>query len=145
MPQGWGDSQPCTDSARIDVSDAQVGTKKPGFEINQETHEGKLRRPGELLDKENPRQGPGADSEEKHERASDIDTALADSLKALDPKWPIREADVAQCSRHFALVPPEADNAARVNASRQNSSGSFATLAFCGSKSEVPRRCLASY
>jgi hypothetical protein len=43
--------------ARIDVSDAQVGTKKPGFEINQETHEGKLRRPGELLDKENPIQG----------------------------------------------------------------------------------------
>jgi hypothetical protein len=28
MAQGWGDSQPCTDSARIDVSDAQIGTKK---------------------------------------------------------------------------------------------------------------------
>jgi hypothetical protein len=25
---------------------------------------------------------------------SDIDTAAADSLKALDPKWPIREADI---------------------------------------------------
>src|SRR6266404_4893081 len=36
--------------------------------------------------------GPGADSEEKHEPASDIDTALADSLKALDLKRPIREA-----------------------------------------------------
>jgi hypothetical protein len=39
--------------------------------------------------------GPGADSEEKHEPASDIDTVAVDSLKALDPQWPIREADVA--------------------------------------------------
>ena len=32
----------------------------------------------------------------KHEPASDIDTAMvADSLKALDPKWPIREADIS--------------------------------------------------
>jgi hypothetical protein len=38
--------------------------------------------------------GPGADSEEKHEPASDIDTVPADSLKALDPKRPIREADI---------------------------------------------------
>ena len=35
--------------------------------------------------------GLGADSEEKHEPASDIDTALMDGLKALDPKRPIRE------------------------------------------------------
>jgi hypothetical protein len=34
----------------------------------------------------------GADSEEKHEPASDIDTVVVDSLKALDPNWPIREA-----------------------------------------------------
>ena len=38
--------------------------------------------------------GPGADSEEKQEPASDIDTALMDSLKVLDPEGPIREADV---------------------------------------------------
>ena len=38
--------------------------------------------------------GLGADSEEKREPASDIDTAVVDSLKALDPKWPIREADM---------------------------------------------------
>lgn len=38
--------------------------------------------------------GPGADSEEKHEPAGDIDTVLGDSLKALDPNRPIREADV---------------------------------------------------
>src|SRR5215471_17372829 len=37
---------------------------------------------------------PGADSEEKHEPASDVDTVAVDSLKALDPEWPIREADV---------------------------------------------------
>jgi hypothetical protein len=35
-----------------------------------------------------------ADSEEKHEPASDIDTVLVDRLKALDPNRPIREADV---------------------------------------------------
>jgi len=66
---------------------------------NQETVEGKLRRPGELLDKENPIQGPGADSEEKHEPVSDIDTAAADSLKVLDLKRPIREADISLDSR----------------------------------------------
>jgi hypothetical protein len=35
-----------------------------------------------------------ADSEEKHEPVSDIDTVVVDSLKALDPEWPIREADI---------------------------------------------------
>jgi hypothetical protein len=37
---------------------------------------------------------PGADSEEKHEPVSDIYTGVVDSLKALDPEWPIREAAV---------------------------------------------------
>jgi hypothetical protein len=41
---------------------------------------------------------PGADSEEKHEPVSDIDTVAVDSLKALDPKRPIREADMSQTS-----------------------------------------------
>jgi hypothetical protein len=47
-------------------------------------------------------EGPGADSEEKHEPVSDIETAVVVvGLKALDPEWPIREeamgaiADVA--------------------------------------------------
>src|SRR5450759_775799 len=35
-----------------------------------------------------------ADSEEKREPVSDIDTAVVDSLKVLDLKRPIREADV---------------------------------------------------
>src|SRR5262249_54935157 len=38
--------------------------------------------------------GLGAESEEKHEPASDIDTGVVDSLKALDLKRPIREADI---------------------------------------------------
>ena len=38
-------------------------------------------------------EGLSADSEEKHEPASDIDTALMDSLKVLDPEGPIREGD----------------------------------------------------
>src|SRR5262245_19331762 len=39
-------------------------------------------------------------SEEKHEPASDIDTVAVDSLKALDPEWPIREeADMRQALR----------------------------------------------
>ena len=39
--------------------------------------------------------GLGADSEEKREPVSDIDTAVVDSLKVLDLKRPIREADMA--------------------------------------------------
>ena len=41
-------------------------------------------------------EGLGADSEEKHEPASDIDIALMDSLKVLDPEGPIREADIGR-------------------------------------------------
>ena len=44
--------------------------------------------------------GLGADSEEKREPVSDIDTAAADSLKVLDPKRPIREADIS--SEHWS-------------------------------------------
>ena len=41
------------------------------------------------------RLGPGATAEqEKHEPASDVDTVVVDGLKALDPKRPIREADI---------------------------------------------------
>jgi hypothetical protein len=49
--------------------------------------------------------GLGADSEEKREPASDIDTVVVDSLKALDPKWPIREADMRSRDWHVSLVP----------------------------------------
>jgi hypothetical protein len=42
----------------------------------------------------------GADSEEKHEPVSDIDTAAVDSLKVLDPERSIREADIRRHIKH---------------------------------------------
>ena len=39
--------------------------------------------------------GLAADPEEKHEPASGVHTELVDSLKALDPERPIREADMS--------------------------------------------------
>jgi hypothetical protein len=39
-------------------------------------------------------EAPGADSEEKRVLASDVDPVMVDSLKALDPNRPIREADI---------------------------------------------------
>jgi hypothetical protein len=50
------------------------------------------------LTKKAPYKGLGADSEEKREPVSDIDTAVVDSLKVLDLKWPIREADIIKVS-----------------------------------------------
>jgi len=38
--------------------------------------------------------GLAADSEEKYEPVSDTDIVVVDSLKALDPERPIREADI---------------------------------------------------
>src|SRR6516165_2873231 len=44
-----------------------------------------------------PMEGPfSADSEEKRAPVSDINTALVDRLKALDPNRPIREADISK-------------------------------------------------
>ena len=53
-------------------------------------------RQGRPLDCSTSSSGPGADSEEKREPVSDIDIAVADSLKVLDLKRPIREADIEQ-------------------------------------------------
>jgi hypothetical protein len=50
-------------------------------------------------------EGPCADSGEKHEPASDVDAAAVDSLKALDPSRPIREADISACPRHVRFTP----------------------------------------
>ena len=49
--------------------------------------------------------GLSADSEEKREPVSDIDTAVVDSLKALDPKRPIREADIVPSYRDVCFYP----------------------------------------
>jgi hypothetical protein len=35
----------------------------------------------------------------------DIDTAVVDRLKALDPEWPIREADLMKSDYYFRVVP----------------------------------------
>ena len=85
-----------TAPARAGVSETTVGTKKQTFKSNKETDEEKKMRPPclNLLTKKAPYKGLGADSEEKHEPVSDIDTAVVDSLKVLDPKRPIREADI---------------------------------------------------
>ena len=58
-----------------------------------------------FLTKKAPYKGPGADSEEKHEPVSDIDTIVMDSLKALDPNRPIREADMPFVPHGIAPVP----------------------------------------
>jgi hypothetical protein len=54
------------------------------------------------LTKKAPYKGLGADSEEKREPVRDIDTAVVDSLKVLDPKRPIREADIVPDGREMA-------------------------------------------
>ena len=60
------------------------------------------------MTKKAPYKGLSADSEEKHVPASDVDTVVVDSLKALDPDRPIREADIGgrELDVRFA---PEAD------------------------------------
>jgi hypothetical protein len=50
-------------------------------------------------------EGLGADSEEKHEPAGNIDTAVMNSLKVLDPNRPIREATELRTSRIGSFVP----------------------------------------
>ena len=61
------------------------------------------------MTKKAPYKGLGADSEEKHEPVSDIDTAVVDSLKVLDPKRPIREADIGRHGRRNAKKSLEPD------------------------------------
>src|SRR5262245_23486014 len=46
-----------------------------------------------------------AESEEKHEPASDIEHCLVDGLKALDPNRPIREADMCGAVAHVCFGP----------------------------------------
>jgi hypothetical protein len=48
--------------------------------------------------------GLGADSEEKRDPASDINTKLVESLKVLDPNRPIREADVTRTSAQSRVL-----------------------------------------
>ena len=90
-------------SARIDVSDARVGQKKRALRSNQETGEGKRCAVlAHSLTKKGPYKGPSADSGEKREPVGDIDIAVVGSLKVLDPKRPIREADMASIAASTA-------------------------------------------
>ena len=55
-----------------------------------------------------PARGPWCRFRREARAVSDIDTAAADSLKVLDPKPPIREADIDERDCHVRFV-PEAD------------------------------------
>ena len=63
----------------------------PAARSNRETDDGKNASP--CLTQKAPYKGLSADSGEKHEPAGDPDVVAVDSLKALDPNRPIREAD----------------------------------------------------
>jgi hypothetical protein len=63
-----------------------------------------MRGPANSLTKKAPYKGLSADSEEKNEPASDVDTVVVDSLKALDPKRPIREADIPPAAIYDPLL-----------------------------------------
>jgi len=52
-------------------------------------------------------EGPCAESEEKHEPASDADAAVVDSLKALDLNRPIREADISRLELLLCNLAPK--------------------------------------
>jgi hypothetical protein len=41
--------------------------------------------------------------------ANNIDTAMMESLKVLDPERPIREADIVRPPNHVRFVPPMCD------------------------------------
>src|SRR3989475_6282834 len=95
-----------TASARIDLSHARVRLHKRTLRSNQETDEGKrCAALANSLTKKAPYKGPGAESEEKREPVSDINTEVVDSLKVIDPRRPIREADIALCHWHVCFVP----------------------------------------
>jgi hypothetical protein len=59
-------------------------------------------------------EGPCADSEEKREPAGDFDTVVVDGLKVLDPKRPIREADMFSVEIDFCFVPIAVDSSGLV-------------------------------
>src|SRR3954469_23826235 len=83
-----GDEHLLGSRSRVWADVRQVSIPKRLFHLVLESHDGRA---------------PGADSEEKHEPVSDIDTVAVDSLKALDPKRPIREADI--CGQAVSAEP----------------------------------------
>jgi hypothetical protein len=65
-----------------------------GFERTKKSTKESFAALANSLTKKTTYKGLGADSEEKHEPVSDIDTPVVGSLKVVDPKRPIREADI---------------------------------------------------
>ena len=61
-----------------------------------------------------------ADSEEKREPVSDINTAIVDSLKALDSKRPIREADMTIMAKLYDVHPGSGFDGIFVGTSHQS-------------------------
>src|SRR5262245_9134984 len=95
MPQGWCD-------ANLDSFCAHRRQRCAGRdeETDSEIHSEGTRCAtlANSLTKKAPYKGRSADSEEKREPVSDIDTAVVDGLKALDPNRPIREAtEILRC------------------------------------------------
>ena len=74
-------------------------------------------------------EGPWCRFREKHEPVSDINTAAADSLKVLDPKQPIREADIVQ---NGGNVRCHSDELHRSKIARYSITSSAATSNVCG-------------
>jgi hypothetical protein len=73
--------------------------------------------------------------EKKHEPVSDIDTAAADSLKALDLEWPIREADILRALRDRAKpAEPEAKALACTSISRTSPVGALPPTCSLGTR-----------
>src|SRR5262245_48733822 len=89
MPQGWCD-------ANLDSFCAHRRQRCAGRdeETDSEIHSEGTRCAtlANSLTKKAPYKGRSADSEEKREPVSDIDTEVVGSLKVLDPNRPIREA-----------------------------------------------------
>src|SRR5258705_13753344 len=81
--------------------------KKRTLRSNQETDEGKrCAALANSLTKKAPYKGLGAESEEKREPASDIDTGVVDSLKVLDPDGRLEKRTIDRAWRHVRLVLP---------------------------------------
>jgi len=76
----------------------------PAARSNRETDDGKNASP--CLTQKAPYKGLSADSGEKHEPAGDPDVVAVDSLKALDPNRPIREADMGLAWRVAQTIKP---------------------------------------
>src|SRR5271169_3113385 len=77
--------------------------------------------------------GLGADSEEKHEPVGDTNTAKMNSLKVLDPKRPIRKADVIEAGGLHVIL-TEFHESARIDrqlfgrCARQGNPGSIEAI-----------------